>query len=71
MRIRDEICHKEIWKAGLDITSNELDMVFGDLKPEHVLRDMNPQFAEVLNKFIIIPGMPLPQRLTSIIWHGM
>ncbi|KAL7058277.1 hypothetical protein AAHC03_016554 [Spirometra sp. Aus1] len=48
--------NKEIWKTGLSYDSRELDVVFGELRPEHFfLSGVNPKLMDAYCRSIVIP----------------
>ncbi|VDN18008.1 unnamed protein product [Dibothriocephalus latus] len=48
--------NKEIWKAGLSYDSRELDVVFGELRPEHFfLSGVSPKLMDAYCRSIVIP----------------
>uniref|UniRef100_A0A0X3NH51 Uncharacterized protein n=2 Tax=Schistocephalus solidus TaxID=70667 RepID=A0A0X3NH51_SCHSO len=48
--------NKEIWKSGLSYDSRELDVIFGELRPEHFfLSGVNPKLMDAYCRSIVIP----------------
>lgn len=51
---------KDIWKVGLTFKHQDLDVIFGDLKPDQVMGSIfNPKVNEQLSRSIIIPSQHL------------
>ncbi|VDK39468.1 unnamed protein product [Taenia asiatica] len=48
-----------IWKAGLDVSKGELEVVFGELKPDQIANKVNSKFPDP-NRSIIIPSHQQP-----------